>query len=49
MAEKADAALGIFHGEDDFPAAALIQYARERQKEIAVIDTATLEITAPDA
>ena len=45
MAEKADAALGIYHGEDYSPAASLIQYARERQKEIAVLDTATLKKT----
>ena len=43
MAEKADAALGIFHGEDYCPAASLIQYASEKQKEISVIDTVTLE------
>ena len=43
MAEKADAALGIFHGESYSPAASLPQYARERQKEITVIDTVTLE------
>ena len=49
MADRADAALGIFHGEDYCSAATLIQYARERKKEIAMIDTVTLEITVPDA
>lgn len=43
MAEKADAVLGIFRGESYCPAAVLIQYAQERQKEITVIDTVTLE------
>lgn len=45
MAEKADAALGILHGESDCPAARLIQYAKEKQKEITVIDAVTLEKT----
>lgn len=48
MADRADAALGISHGEDYSPAASLIQYARERQKEIAVIDTVTLEKRTPE-
>ena len=45
MADRADAALGIFHGEDYCPAAGLIQYVKEKQKEISVIDTVTLEKT----
>lgn len=49
MADKADAALGIFHGESYCPAASLIQYAQERQKEIAVINTVTLEKKTPQA
>ncbi len=48
MADRADAALGIYHGEDYCPAASLIQFARERQKEIALIDTVTLEIRTPE-
>lgn len=43
MADKADAALGIYHGESCCPAASLIQYAQEKQKEAAVFDTGTLE------
>ena len=43
MADRADAVLGIYHGEIYCPAATLIQYVRERQKEVTVIDTATLE------